>query len=250
MTVRWVTAFLDLPAAVLDADVAFWAAATGSTLSDPRGAHGEFATLVPPDGDPYLKVQRIDGPARVHLDLHVGEVDAQVRRAVDLGATVLHHAGHAVLSSPGGFVLCLVGHPGGTVRPGPVTTPGGAAELVDQVCLDIPARLYDAECVFWAALTGWELQHSARPELAALVRPAGQPLRLLLQRLGHDDDGVVVRAHLDLACGSHRDAVEARHRGLGAERVADGAAWTVLRDPAGLPYCLTPRDPATGVLPA
>jgi len=42
-------------------------------------------------------------------------------------------------------------------------------------------------------------------------------------------------------------------RGLLGQRVAGGRGgreefWTVLTDPAGLAYCITDRDPATGEL--
>ena len=52
MTFRWLTLFLDFPASSFDAGVAFWREVTGSALSPFRGAAGEFATLLPPDGGP------------------------------------------------------------------------------------------------------------------------------------------------------------------------------------------------------
>jgi Glyoxalase-like domain len=57
--VRWLTVFLDFPADSFGAGVAFWREVTGSGLSPLRGAAGEFATLLPTDGDAYLRVQRI-----------------------------------------------------------------------------------------------------------------------------------------------------------------------------------------------
>ena len=39
-----------------------------------------------------------------------------------------------------------------------------------------------------------------------------------------------------------------RHVALGATVLAREEFWTVLADPAGLPYCITDRDPATGEL--
>src|SRR4051812_7423425 len=105
--IRWTTAFLDLPPPAFDAGAAFWCATTGSTLSPARGSRGEFATLLPPDGDAYLRVQRLDdGPARVHLDLHVDDVDASAAQALALGATEVAQPGHVVLASPGGFPFC------------------------------------------------------------------------------------------------------------------------------------------------
>ncbi len=248
MPVVWTTAFLDLPAAVHDAGTAFWCAVTRSTRSPVRGPQGEFATLLPPDGDPYLRVQRTGRAPRVHVDLHVADVAAHAALARDLGATEVHREEHVVLVSPGGFVLCVVPDGGERRRPEPVVGPGGAAQRVDQVCLDVPAPLLDAERAFWSALTGWAARTGSRPEFTVLERPAGVPLRVMLQRLGDDDPRTSVGAHLDVACGPTRTAVAAEHRALGAAHVAEGHGWTVLRDPAGLPYCLTGRDPVTGLV--
>ena len=67
-------------------------------------------------------------------------------------------------------------------------------------------------------------------------------MRLLLQRLESEDGPV--RAHFDLS-SADRVAEVVRHRSLDAELVNDTGNWTVLRDPAGLEYCVTDRDPAT-----
>ena len=243
---RWMTAFLDLPAHTFDVDTMFWRAVTGSGLSSSRGEHDEFATLVPRDGDPYLKVQRIaDGPARIHLDLHTDDVPGFVEQATTLGAHVQWSGDHVVMTSPGGFTFCAVPHPGGTTIPSPVPWWGGSS-IVDQVCLDIPGTQLDVETDFWARLTGWEHTEGRFSEFTCLERPEGQPLRLLLQRLESDDGPV--RAHFDLS-SVDRLAEVVRHRLLDAELVRDTGNWTVLRDPAGLEYCVTDRDPATGILP-
>lgn len=240
--VRWLTAFLDLPAPVHDAGTRFWLATTGGTLSPPRGADGEFATVLPADGDAYLRVQRLPAGAlpRVHIDLHVNDVVAVARAAELLGARRLHEAGHVVLASPCGLVFCVVAHRGEARRPLPRD---GA--LLDQVCLDIPASRYDDECAFWAELTGWAHVPETPAEFTALARPDGIPLRVLLQRLGEQDGPV--RAHLDWAAGTERDAVVARHQSLGARVEGRRRGWVVLVDPAGLRYCVTARDPATGL---
>ena len=76
--------------------------------------------------------------------------------------------------------------------------------------------------------------------------PGGpRPLDVLLQRLDHEDGPT--SAHLDLGT-TDRDAETERHVALGASIVAEEEFWTVLADPAGLPYCITDRDPATGEL--
>lgn len=249
--VRWTTAFLDLPDALHAATAAFWAAATATTASAPRGDRDQFATLVPRSGDAFLRVQRLPGAPRVHLDLHVDDVPAAARSAVGLGARVLVTAEHVVLASPGGFVFCLVPDRGERRRPGPVTGARGGRALVDQVALDVPAGLVARELEFWTTLTGWASDGDVSGPLVPLVRPAGTPLRLLVQRLGADDARTSTTAHLDLAAaGPDRRTVVAEHVDLGAQVVREGARWTVMRDPAGSQYCLTDRDPDTGRLPS
>ena len=63
---------------------------------------------------------------------------------------------------------------------------------------------------------------------------------MLLQRLG--DERPTVGAHLDLAADD-RDAEVARQVAAGAEVVSRTDGWTVLRDPAGMAYCVTGRAP-------
>ena len=246
-TVYWLTAFLDLARADFDRGVAFWQAVTGYALSESRGDDGEFATLLPPGGDPFLKVQRLrEGPGRIHLDLHVPDPPAAAADAAALGAAVSSRpeAGYVVMTSPAGLTFCLVRHRA-TVPPSPTTWPTGHGSLVDQVCLDIPADGYDEECAFWQRVTGWELVDVAEhDEFRRLLRPSGQPLRLLLQRLGEADGGA--RAHLDLAT-TDRPAEAARHTALGARVVDTRPGWTVLADPTGAAYCITGRVPETPV---
>ncbi len=243
---QWTTAFIDLPRHDFDAGTAFWRAVTGSGISASRGEHDQFATLVPRDGDPYLKVQRIaDGPGGIHLDLHTDDVPGFVEHATANGARVKQPGDYVVMTSPGGFTFCVVPHPPGTTIPSPVPWWGGTS-IVDQVCLDIPGVLHEAETEFWARLTGWEHTEGRFAEFSGLERPEGQALRLLLQRLDSDDGPV--RAHLDLS-SADRVAEVVRHRSLDAELVRETGNWTVLRDPVGLEYCVTDRDPATGILP-
>jgi hypothetical protein len=224
----WITAFLDLPERSWESGVSFWKAVTAAELSPVRGSDREFATLLPADGEPFLRVQRTgaDRPG-IHLDLHCAADQWEIR------------------TSPGGFTFC-VNVPVGGDRPAPVSWPGGHSSLVDQVCLDIPPAAYDAECAYWTELTGWELAPTSAPYLRQLVRPVGMPLRVLLQR--RDEGEGPVTAHLDLA-SSDREAEIARHLALGATVDGAGARWTRLRDPVGMLYCVTDRNPATGLLP-
>ncbi len=247
----WLHLFLDVPARHWAAATRFWAAATGGTISAARGATGQFVTLLPAHGDPWVKLQRIDvpptggdapgaPPPRTHLDLDGTDRTTAVAHATALGATAAwRYEGVVVMRSPGGLLLCntLV-----TGRP----ALGRDADLVlDQVCIDIPASSWHRESRFWQALLGGDLVAGPRPEFAVLPGPPTRP-RVLLHRLG--EPAGPVRAHPDLACAD-RAAATARHTGLGAELVATHERWTVLRAPGGHLYCLTDRDPRTGRLP-
>lgn len=252
MDIRWTTGFLDSPSAAAEP---FWLAVTGASLSARRGG-GVFATLQPAVGDAYLRVQVTGSPPRTHLDLHVTDVPQAAREAVALGVSVVHaEDGLVVVRSPGGIEFCLVAWDGESVRPAAVTWPGGQRSLVDQLCLDIPAPIFEAEADFWVALTGWPRRRTDLPKFDYLQRPPGLPLRLLLQRTGaaavaspSDGSPVAEKAgmHVDLACDDV-DAEVARHVALGASvvrRVPDD--WTTLRDPGGREYCVTGRSPQFG----
>ncbi|CUR55144.1 conserved hypothetical protein [metagenome] len=246
--VFWVSAFLDFAADEFEPGVAFWRDVTGYAVSEPRGADGEFATLVPASGDDYLRVQRLSaGGSRLHLDLHVEDPRAAADRAVAAGAVEVFSAldGYVVLTSPGGLTFCFVSHPA-SVRPAPISWPGGHHSMVYQVCLDLPGAAYDREQTFWAAtLDATPEVLDSRPEFSWLRPPRQFALDLLLQRL--DDPEGPVRAHLDLGT-SDRAAEVARHESLGAEVLVREQFWALMTDPTGRRYCITDRDPATGRL--
>lgn len=244
----WLTAFLDFAPAHHDPGTAFWASLTGYGAGSPRGGSGEFATLEPADGDAFLRVQRLgEGVDRIHLDLHVPDPRRAADHAVRLGAREVAEHGYVVLLSPGGFALCFVDHTESR-RPAPERWPEGHASLLDQVCIDVPHDRFDAERDFWEALTGWPRRASAvSPDFSSLERPEGMPLRLLFQRLGADDGGDRTRAHLDWAT-TDRPAETQRHVSLGAVVRDVRERWSVLADPLGRAYCITDRDPASGLL--
>lgn len=247
--INWLTAFIDLPAERFDAGVQFWLAATGAELSAPRGDDQQFATLLPSSGDAHLRVQRVaNGPPRIHLDLHVDSVPEAAVRAEAIGATMIDRRSDdqlVLMTSPGGLVFCLVNHHGETQPGPPVTDP--APHVFDQICIDIPSSMLETEVAFWASLTGWNTRGSSLGEFTSLQRPPHSPLRLLLQELGQTEGPTT--AHLDLSCGTEVAAVAKGHQDMGAEIVDVRPRWTVMRDPAGMIYCLTFRDPATGLPP-
>ncbi|MEU5951549.1 VOC family protein [Streptomyces sp. NPDC047525] len=243
--IKWVYAFVDRPKDRFAQAHTFWTAVTGTRRSPFRGEDDQFVTLLPEGADAFLKAQAVEGSGGAHLDFAVDDVVAKAREAVALGATpVFAEEGLEVLRSPGGQLFCVVTWEGERVRPEPLAAPDGTTSRLDQVCLDVPPAVWEAEKAFWPAFTGWSARPGSRPEFH-LVEPSAQlPIRILLQRL----DAGTAGAHLDFSC-SYPDADRVRHERLGAETVWRGPHWIVMRDPAGGTYCLTIRDPETGGLP-
>jgi hypothetical protein len=244
MPVAWITGFLDFPPPSFATATRFWQDLTGYGLSEARGSASQFATLVPPAGDAYLRVQRLDGATapRCHLDLHVDQVDLEAGRAEELGATIESTQPGLVLAvSPGGLTFCLV-NASGERHPPTAARWGHHLSVVDQICVDPTPSLYEQECSFWAALTSWTVHQTDLPEYRYLARPDRMPLRILLQRLTTESSG---SAHLDLACDDIASET-ARHVRLGASVIRRTDFWTTLADPAGLHYCITGRNPGLG----
>jgi predicted enzyme related to lactoylglutathione lyase len=107
---------------------------------------------------------------------------------------------------------------------------------LSKVVIDVPSADHERELAFWSAATGQPLDHYERhPEYHGATLH-GQDFGLLVQRLGTGPG----RLHLDI----HTDdlaAEMARLEELGAQRVQQVDAWWVLRDPAGLLFCVVPE---------
>ena len=108
-----------------------------------------------------------------------------------------------------------------------------------KVVIDAPPELHDQELAFWEGAVGQELPEVYSAEYhGALLR--GSDLMLLMHRLSSG----APRVHLDI----HTDDVDAevaRLEGLGAKRVQQVQTWWVMRDPAGLPFCVLPTSPGS-----
>jgi hypothetical protein len=237
----WIHAVVDVPAEQHADAATFW----GDALGWPAGAawdgHPELRSFEPPGGTPYVHLQRIDGPARVHLDLESENAEQTVARAVDLGAGLVGPTGTwTTLVSPGGLPFCVLSaepHP----VPEPVTHADGHRSRMVQICIDSPRPAHTAEVAFWRALLAGRWAPSRHPEFAGKWHDdAGSPIQLLFQEL-EEDDGPV-RAHLDLGTDD-LDAEVRRLRALGAADVGRGRGWHVLIDPSGLAFCTTLNDP-------
>ncbi|MFD7074426.1 VOC family protein [Nocardioides sp. NPDC059952] len=238
----WFHLFLDVPREQWEEAVGFWSAATGWALSAPRGEDGQFLTLVPQEGDAWLKMQAIaDTTPRIHLDLDAFDRAVAVERSESSGASpAWTYEDVPVMRSPGGLLFCHTLPEGSH----PHFARSEPERVLDQVCIDIPRSRWAQEVAFWAEVTGRTPEPAKTPEFVRLADPDPHGgLRILLQRL-EDEDGEV-RAHPDLAV-AHRATETCRHEALGAETVGVFEWWTVMRAPYGQIYCLTDRDPVTG----
>ncbi len=92
-----------------------------------------------------------------------------------------------------------------------------------KIVIDVPPAEHDRELSFWSAAAGQQLTQGYR-------YPGYHGAALRGQVVGAD-----VQVH------PARAAEIARLEGLGAERVQRVRSWWILRDPAGLPFCVVPE---------
>jgi hypothetical protein len=107
---------VDVPDPDHDRELDFWRAATGQPFAaiagqpDYHGArlHGQQA---------WMLVQRTgDGPARVHVDFHTDDLDAEVARLEALGARRVEKVQDWwVMRDPVGLPFCVVPDPPGSL---------------------------------------------------------------------------------------------------------------------------------------
>jgi len=237
----WVHAVIDVPDDRLARTAEFWGRASGWPAGEPWPTHPELRSFEPPSGTPYLHLQRIVGPPRVHLDIESETPGDTVERAVELGAEPMGEQDRwRTLRSPGGLPFCVL-RAGRHRSPGPVAFRDGHRARIVQVCIDSPRSVRDTEVAFWRRLLPGRWVGSPAAEFTGKWHDdAGSPLQLLFQRL--DEVSGPVRAHLDQ--GTDDPAAEVcRLVELGAADIGPGRGWHVLRDVAGLPFCVTANSP-------
>lgn len=104
---------------------------------------------------------------------------------------------------------------------------------------DVPAEHEAAEVAFWSdvfGVTHTDTDHADDP-YTPLHGGHGAPFPVEVQRLGAGP----ARIHIDVE-SDDVDADAERLEALGATRVARIESWWVMTDPAGLTFCIVPRD--------
>jgi predicted enzyme related to lactoylglutathione lyase len=102
------TVVIDVPGTRFDAAARFWATALGRRPNKDPGDAQPYLRL---EGDarPDVVLQRIDEAARYHVDIAADDVEAEVRRLVAAGATVVGPVETwVVLRDPAGLFVCVI----------------------------------------------------------------------------------------------------------------------------------------------
>ena len=98
--------------------------------------------------------------------------------------------------------------------------------------VDVPADLFDREVGFWAGALG---RAPDQDDVDPDYQDFGQPVpgfQFMVQRVG-----AAPRVHLDIETDDVDTEIR-RLEALGAERVEPVKSWWVMRDPAGLLFCV------------
>lgn len=94
----------------LDTAARFWSEALALVTKRSNNTGDEnYVLLDSPAGEPYLEVQRVDHPSRVHLDIESDDIDAEVGRLERLGAKrIAAVKSWVVMEAPTGQRFCVV----------------------------------------------------------------------------------------------------------------------------------------------
>lgn len=102
--------------------------------------------------------------------------------------------------------------------------------------IDCPAGVRGSTETFWAGALGGRVERQDEPQYSAVASVAGRSV--FIQEI----DGSA-RMHLDIETDDV-EAEAARLEGLGAERVRRLSGYWIMRDPAGLVFCVVPPQTA------
>lgn len=94
----------------LEREAQFWSRALGLEIRPAENSgdsnYVEFDTR---DGEPYIEVQSVVHPSRVHLDIKTDDLEAEVERLEGLGATRVKKVKEWwVMEAPSGHRFCVI----------------------------------------------------------------------------------------------------------------------------------------------
>ena len=94
----------------LDREAGFWSAALGYGIRPSAAPEDDnYVILDTPAGEPYIELQRVDPPSRVHLDIKTDDLEAEARRLERLGARRIRKVKRWwVMEAPSGHRFCVI----------------------------------------------------------------------------------------------------------------------------------------------
>jgi hypothetical protein len=99
---------------------------------------------------------------------------------------------------------------------------------------DVPDEVFAAETAFWSGALGRTPESDGDDEDYAGLKGLTSGLQVMVQRIGGEGPA---RIHLDIETDNVEAEVQRLER-LGAKRVKAIESWWVMRDPAGLLFCV------------
>ena len=109
--------------------------------------------------------------------------------------------------------------------------------LLRTIVIDSPTATHDAERDFWNTALGASMRRGVKYPEYHVLENAAMPGSVMTQDIGDSP----ARIHLDIETDDVAAEVE-RLSAAGAEVVSRNENWTVLRDPAGLLFCVVPGE--------
>lgn len=94
----------------LNREARFWSNALGHEIRPSDDPNDEnYVILDTPEGEPYIEVQAVEHPSRVHIDIKTDNLEAEVQRLERLGATrVKLVKDWWVMEAPSGHRFCVI----------------------------------------------------------------------------------------------------------------------------------------------
>jgi hypothetical protein len=96
--------------------------------------------------------------------------------------------------------------------------------------IDVPAGVHEQEAAFWSGVLGADTERDSDGTYLGVGHASH--VEVFVQKIDEP-----ARVHLDVETDDV-DAEVARLEALGAERVAQVKSWWIMRDPAGLKFCV------------
>ena len=102
------TIIIDCQTDNLEDAVEFWHGVFGGTTYSHEG-DDRYVQLRGDPAEPHVILQRVDHPSRIHIDIETDDIEAEVKRLEELGASVVGVMERwTVMQAPSGHRFCII----------------------------------------------------------------------------------------------------------------------------------------------